>query len=382
MNPPRMAGLTARRRRQVAWLAVAPVLMLLAASGCSRGSPTAWQGYIEGDFVYVSSPLAGRLDKLSVAKGTRVAEGAPLFELEHTAETDAQRQAGQTLQAAKAQLEDVEKGSRPEEIAALEARVGESRAAAELSRLDLARQETLFKAGAIAASDYDRSRLTHEADQKTVDEDAARLETARLGGRADAVSAAGALARAAADAVARARWSVDQKAQAAPCAALVYDTLYRVGEFVAAGNPVVSLLPPANIKVRFFVAEPDFAVLKVGDRVSVGVQGLPSPLDATVSYLSPEPEYTPPVPPPTCTPASPSTSPGPVNERRGRIRDRRHGRDEAVRVEDRRQRHRPPGKARGDLRLPGAQREREDDVHPHAVRAPHPGRGNGDLPRP
>ena len=77
--------------------------------------------------------------------------------------------------------------------------------------------------------------------------------------------------------------------------ALVFDTLYREGEFVTAGSPVVSLLPPANIKVRFFVGESDFSRLKNGDHVNVSVEGHDGALDGTVDYLSPEPEYTPPV---------------------------------------------------------------------------------------
>jgi HlyD family secretion protein len=282
-------------RLQVVPAALALTLVVLGGGGCSRPGPADWQGYLEGDFVYVSSPLAGRLDKLAVAKGSRVAAGDKLFELEHAAESDALRQAIQQLKAARAQLEDMGKGSRPEEIAALEARLGEARAAAELSRLEFARQEALFKSGAISASDYDRARLNHVGDDRTVDEDSAKLETARLGSRSNAIAATEALPRAAGDAEAHARWSVDQKVQAAPGAALVYDTLYREGEFVAAGSPVVSLLPPCNIKVRFFVAEPDFALLKAGDRVAVTVEGLPGPLEAIVTYLSPEPEYTPPV---------------------------------------------------------------------------------------
>lgn len=276
-------------------LMLVPLVAIVAAGGCSRGGPKAWQGYLEGDFVYVSSPIAGRLDKLSVAKGSRVADGAPLFELERAGEADALRQSSQELQAARDQLEDLRKGSRPEEIAALEARLGEARAAAELSRLELSRQEALFKTGAISASDYDHARLTQVGEQHAVDEDSARLDAARLGGRADAVAAAGAVVRADTDAESHARWSVDQKSQAARGPALVYDTLYREGEFVGAGSPVVVLLPPSNIKVRFFVAQDGFARLKAGDKVTVGIQGLPAPLDATVSYLSPQPEYTPPV---------------------------------------------------------------------------------------
>ncbi|HZZ19649.1 MAG TPA: HlyD family efflux transporter periplasmic adaptor subunit [Opitutaceae bacterium] len=272
-------------------------LALAAASllGCSRGGTKSWQGYLEGDFVYVSSPLSGRLEKLSVAKGTRVRVGAPLFELEHVSESDAQRQAGQQLDAAKALLMDMSKGQRQEEIDALAARLAASRATAENSRLELERQDALFRANAITASDHDRARLVHDADQAAVDEASARLATARLGSRPDAVIAAGATVRAAADAVAKARWSVEQKAQAAPSDALVYDTLYRVGEFVTAGNPVVALLPAANIKVRFFVGEGDFARLKNGDHVSVSVEGHDGALDGTVDYLSPQPEYTPPV---------------------------------------------------------------------------------------
>ena len=215
--------------------------------------------------------------------------------VERAAEVAALRQASQQRDAARSQLEDLRKGSRPEEIAALEARLGRARAAAELSRLELSRQESLFKASAISASDFDRARLTHESDARSVDEDQAKLETARLGGRPDAVSAAESALRAATEAESHARWSVEQKAQAAPVAALVFDTLYREGEFVAAGAPVVSLLAPSNVKVRFFVPEAALARVKAGDPVAVRVDGVAAPAQAVVSYVSPQPEYTPPV---------------------------------------------------------------------------------------
>jgi HlyD family secretion protein len=293
--PEKAGNQTPRKGFSAARLSLSLALAALLVAGCSKSGKGDWQGYLEGDFVYVASPLAGRLEKLDVEKGSRVEKGAPLFGLEHAAEADALRQATQELGAARAQLQDLTKGSRPEEIAALEARLGQSKANAEISKLDLGRQEQLFKAGAITASDYDHARLAHLANKRIVDEDTARLETARLGGRVDAVAASRALVQAAADAEAHARWSVEQKAQAAPVSALVYDTLYREGEFVSAGSPVVSLLPPANLKVRFFVDEQDFGLIKAGDRVTVSIDGVPGPLEAKVTYLSPQPEYTPPV---------------------------------------------------------------------------------------
>jgi HlyD family secretion protein len=271
------------------------VLATLALAGCTRPAPAGFQGYLEGEFVYVASPLAGRLEQLAVAKGARVTAGTVLFTLEHSAEGSAQQQAADQLRAAAARLEDLKKGSRPSELAALESRREQARAAAELSQLDLARQENLFKTQVISVSDFDRARLIHEQHVRAVEELTAQLATARLGARSDAIAAAAADVSAATAAKARADWNVDQKTQAAPRAGLVYDTLYREGEFVAAGNPVVVLLPPENLKVRFFVPEAEFAALTAGAAVRVTLSGHPTPLAAHVTYLSPQPEYTPPV---------------------------------------------------------------------------------------
>ena len=275
---------------------IAPLLALVFASaGCDRREATGWQGYVEGEFVYVAAPLAGRLDQLAVQRGARIEAGARLFALEAASELAAQREASDRLRSAQARLDDLKKGSRPSELAALEARVEQARAAADLSQRELNRLADLFKAGAIAANEFDRARLSHERNARALEEPAAQLATARLGGRTDAIAAAEAEAAAATAFRERADWAVAQKMQSAPRAALVHDTLFREGEFVPAGTPVVSLLPPENLKVRFFVPEAAFAALKTGDPVRVTITGRAAPLEARVNYLSTRPEFTPPV---------------------------------------------------------------------------------------
>ncbi|HEY0863024.1 MAG TPA: HlyD family efflux transporter periplasmic adaptor subunit [Lacunisphaera sp.] len=271
---------------------VALTALLLGA--CARREPSAYQGYLEGEFVYVAAPLAGQLERLAVARGARIEAGAPLFALEQSAEVSTLRETAERLRSAQARLADLRKGLRPSELAALEARIAQARAAAELSALELQRATRLHETTVLSDDDFDRVRLNHEANTRQVAEAAAQLDTARLGGRADLIAAAEAEAGAAQAALDRAGWSVAQKNRAAPAAALVYDTLFREGEFVAAGQPVVSLLPPANLKVRFFVPEAGFAALKAGQAVKVAITGRP-PLEARISYLSPKPEYTPPV---------------------------------------------------------------------------------------
>lgn len=275
-------------------------LLLLAAAlgllaGCRPPAGPGWQGYLEGEFVHVASPLAGRVERLAVARGQEVSAGAPLFTLESAAERAALQETEDRLRAANARLADLRKGARPTELVTLEARQGQARATAELSRRELARQEELFARGSIAAGDLDRARLAHERNTRATEEAAALLATARLGAREDLLAAAEAEAAAATAARARAAWAVDQKSVAAPTAARVHDTLYREGEFAAAAAPVVSLLPPANLRVRFFVPEADFGALRTGQAVRLAGTGLPAGLEGRISYLSPRPEYTPPV---------------------------------------------------------------------------------------
>ena len=96
-------------------------------------------------------------------------------------------------------------------------------------------------------------------------------------------------------ALAKADWDLAQKRQSAMQPGLVFDTLYRTGEWVAAGRPVVALLPPENIKVRAFVPETRVGSIHPGDRVRVLVDGVSEPFVGKVSFISPQAEYTPPV---------------------------------------------------------------------------------------
>jgi HlyD family secretion protein len=81
---------------------------------------------------------------------------------------------------------------------------------------------------------------------------------------------------------------------AASVAGRVTDTLFARGDWVPSGAPVVSLLPPGNVKVRFFVPETQLGTVSVGQKVAVSCDGC-APISATVSFIAPQAEYTPPV---------------------------------------------------------------------------------------
>jgi HlyD family secretion protein len=271
------------------------LLLVLALVGCKSDETNRVQGYAEGEFVYVASPLAGQLEKLSVKRGDQVKAGDPLFTLESGAERAAQDQAKRMLAQSQATLEDAKKGKRPTEMDSLEAQLQQARAALVLSKQDLARQEKLIKTGATSADDLDKARSANDQNQHRVEQLEADVKTGKLGMREDQIAAAEADVRAKQAALAKADWDLSQKKQAAPQSGLVFDTLYYEGEWIAAGHPVVALLPPPNIKVRAFVPEGRIGSIHVGDTLNVFVDGVAEPMKGKVTFISPQAEYTPPV---------------------------------------------------------------------------------------
>lgn len=274
---------------------VAALCVVASLAACSRRDNAGWQGYVEGEYVYLASSQSGTLTQLQVQRGQNVNAGAPLFELESVNETAALQQAQQQLSAAQALLADLRTGRRPPEVRVTEAQLAQARANAHKAALQLARDEAQLKAGGIAQAQLDDSRALAESSAAQVRELENQVSVAHLPGRSQQIAAQAAQVEAAQAAVAQARWRLDQKRVAAPAAGFVQDTLFRIGEWVPAGNPVVQLLPPQNVKVRFFVSETALGRLATGRNVTVHCDGCAADIPATITFISNAAEYTPPV---------------------------------------------------------------------------------------
>jgi HlyD family secretion protein len=253
------------------------------------------QGYVEGEFVHVASPMAGRLQELAVQRGDTVAQGTALFRLEDTPERAARDEARRRVEQARAQLQDARQGLRPSEIAALEAQLEQAKSSLALSEIELERQSKLLSSQVTSRRDVDLAQATRDEDRQRVSQLQATLETGRLGAREELVHAAEQNLLAQEAALERAEWNLGQMTQVAGQAALVSDTVYREGDWVASGNPVVVLLPPGNVKVRAFVAQGDIGRLKPGDEATVHVDGVDDAFPARIAFIAPRAEFTPPV---------------------------------------------------------------------------------------
>ena len=274
-------------------MVAAASLAVLAA--CADEGPRIYQGYAEGEYVRVAAPFAGTLQSLAVKRGAQVKAGDPLFALEQENEAAARREAKERLRNAEAQLANLKKGKRAPELDAIRAQLAQAEAALKLSAVQLKRQEQLVAQNFISKERLDEARTAYDRDTQRVAELRAQLATARLAARPDEIKAAEYSVEAAKAALAQAEWRLAQKSVKAPVAGLVQDTHYVLGEWVTANAPVVSLLPPQNIKVRFFVRETELGAVKVGQKLAVTCDGCAAPLAAEVSFISPQAEFTPPV---------------------------------------------------------------------------------------
>ncbi|HEY2779428.1 MAG TPA: HlyD family efflux transporter periplasmic adaptor subunit [Steroidobacteraceae bacterium] len=268
---------------------------LILVAACSRKPNDAFQGYVEGDFVYLASSQPGRLDRINVARGEQVSAGAPLFALESVQEQAAQHQAQHQLEVAQAQLKDMSTGQRPPELAVLSAQLAAADVQARRSTAQRQRDEAQYRAGGISQEQLDTTRAQADSDAAKVKELENQIEVAKLPHRTEQLRAQTEQMEAARAALAEATWKLDQKTVAAPQAGMVYDTMYREGEWINAGNPVVRMLPPQNIKVRFFVPETVLGSLALGRTVGLQCDGCGSDVPAKISYISADSEYTPPV---------------------------------------------------------------------------------------
>ena len=226
-------------------LSIFAALLAVLAAGCAPKTAGDYQGYIEGEYVYIAAPLGGTLTNLAVARGDSVKAGQLLFELERASEAAALDQAEKNLT--------------------------QVQSAAQLSETTFQRRKELREnsAGVVSAEELDKARAQRDNDVAQVAGQNAARE--------------------------KARWAFDQKHQAAPADAQVHDTLFRQGEWVGAGSPVISLLPPGNLKVRFFAPQEKLPQIKIGATVSVKFDGAAKNYSATVNYISTSAEFTPPV---------------------------------------------------------------------------------------
>lgn len=275
-------------------IAVLAALIWLAF-GRDEG-PEPWLGYVEGEAIEVAAPVSGQLAALNVQRGGQVTAGQPLFALNAaTTEAELKRLQAQ-LASAQAQRDDLTKArQRPAELDIARAQQAAARAEVTRTAREYQRIATLAQRGFATKSQLDAARAAADGARASLSQAQASEASGELAGRVDQIAAADAQITAAQAAIAAQSRRGEEIAPQAPAAGLVEQTYFNPGEWVPANTPVVRLLPPGRVRIRFYAPQAAIAGLKPGSKVTVTCDGCSGPVIATVRYVAPQAEFTPPV---------------------------------------------------------------------------------------
>ena len=265
-----------------------PLTILIAAAllaACEPAGETRWLGYVEGEMALIAAPQPGWITSINVARGAQVKPGEALFTLDAIRELAARDNANAVIAAAREQGQQASA-----QLAQAQAEQAQIEADIVRAEKELLRQQELVRIGGSPRRDLEAAQAAYDSARARRNQ-AVALQTQASAARRQA----DAQARAAEATLATVEFNLSERTVQALVAGTVEDVYFRQGEYASAGAPVVAVLPPANVFVRFFVPEPEFARLMLGTQVNIGCDGCAEGLTGTISFIAAEPEFTPPV---------------------------------------------------------------------------------------
>ena len=275
--------------------ALACALAALALTGC-KPTQTGYQGWVEGDFMFIGPEDSGRVTELAVAEGRQVKAGDFLFAVDSAVQAAEVEAAKAALDQAKARLARIEAAQqRPEEIAVLEASRNQAQAAMDFSTAEIARVRPLVEKGVSTRQQLDQAQANYDRDRAMLENINRQIEVARLSGRREDIAAARYAVEGAQASLANAQAKQARTRIMAQVDGRIEEVYYRQGEVAPQGRPVVSLLPPGNVKVRFFVPQSVLPRISINAGVSITCDGCDAGLTGRVSFIAQQAEFTPPV---------------------------------------------------------------------------------------
>lgn len=265
-------------------------------TGCNKPKkPHKIDGYVEGNFSYIASPFPGHLMKLLVRRGQTVHKGQPLFQLDHQTEQHKIEQLTASINRQRALVINATRGKRQTIINSQLATSKSAQSRLNLLQKRYQRKLNLYKHNHISKDEIDDAQYQLQDAKQQYRKAQAELKEAKLGQRQPLIEAQEQQLMQYQAQLKQAEWQLQQKTAFAPQTGYVMDTYFQQGEWVAAGHPVLSLLPRHDVDIIFYVPQPMLDSIKLNQIVAVKCQHCKTNVNAKIDYISPQAEYTPPV---------------------------------------------------------------------------------------
>ncbi|SHN60541.1 HlyD family secretion protein [Desulfovibrio litoralis] len=249
--------------------------------------PNALTGYISVETIYMAAPVSGELKSLYVKKGEPVKLGQKLFSLDETTNSAQIQQVEASISQHQAQIE-LEKAM----LARSKDNLAIALAESERTEQDFQRYKNILakNKGAVSEINIDHARIAAKS---------AKIEYNVVAKNVEAATANIKIAESQKNnALAEKDILLRHKAELSPVSPVqgtIEDVFIQQGEWGVANQAVLSIIPNDNIKLRFYVGAKDLPKYQTGTVIHFNIIGSDKTRSATINYIAPKPEFTPPV---------------------------------------------------------------------------------------
>jgi HlyD family secretion protein len=275
---------------------LAALALPLLIAGCRKADDGTIRlnGRIEAALVDLGPKVPGRVLEVKVREGDRVKAGDLLVTLDLGETALSVERDRDALGSAEARLKDFQSGSRSQEVAGAEADLADKRAAVDLARKEVARQEALMAKKVGIPRDLDRAKTDLARAQAVQRSSEERLALAREGSRRHQTEQAAADVKRAATVLRQSETVAREAEIRAPADGVILHRMAEPGLLLGAGQPALTMAFASRLYVRTFVPETKLGRVRQGTPAQVSVDSFPGRLfPAHVTEVSPDAEFTP-----------------------------------------------------------------------------------------
>jgi len=270
------------------------IAMCMVVSSCRFGDMVL-QGYVEAEPIWLNAPVAGQVHSVTVEPGEAITMGSLVYSLQDPLMHDELQARQAEVARAQAILLDSEQGQRQSVMQALAAQVEQVQATYDLAILQYNRAQSLHQKSAITEVDYDKAAQEKNRQKAALAEAKAHYAEGEQGARPEIIVANKEALRISQSHLLQIQNQLAQMQVTAPANGFILDTYYTVGEWVNPMQPVVSMVDPSQYVIQFYIPIDLLPEAQLGKHLSFSTQGSNATYTATLSYISPEAAYTPPM---------------------------------------------------------------------------------------
>lgn len=270
------------------------MVCIFTLAGCEDYKDST-KGYIEDEYIYLSTGYSSEIKSIDINKGNKVKVGDILFKVDDYT----LRKTGEKLERDKnyeeAILRNMEKGIRKSEREIIKLDMDRLESEIVKAESTLERKKKLRDKGFLSKEDIETEELNLVIKKNNLKKIMAELNNKILPARVDELIAQKIKIEKINIDIENNKYDISQTEVKSPVAGIIHDILRKKGELASIGNPVLIIVPDGSKKIKFYINRKRLYKLNINDSILVRVNDINKDHDAIIDYVSPKPEYTPPM---------------------------------------------------------------------------------------